>query len=110
MPILPMGLVPGTLDVLVLKAASWSPEHGYGIARAIEARTDNTLRIEEGALYQSLHRLERAGALSSEWGVSDNGRRAKYYRLTPAGRARLREEAGAWRRYATAIAVVLDSA
>lgn len=108
MPTLP--LLPGTLDLLVLKAASWQPEHGYGIARRIEDRSEGALRIEEGALYQALHRLEHRGALAAEWGTSDNGRRAKYYRLTTHGREQLRREATAWRRYATAIATVLDGA
>lgn len=107
-PALP--LVPGTLDVLVLKATSWHPEHGYGIARAIEERSQGGLRVEEGALYQALHRLEQQGALAAEWGLSENGRRAKYYVLTPAGRTRLKREMLAWRRYTDAIALVLETA
>ncbi len=109
MPAAPMALLPGTLDLLVLKAASWRPEHGYGLARRIEERSDGGLRVEEGALYQALHRLERQGLLAGDWGVSENGRRAKYYALTTAGRARLRQEVTSWKRYATAIAFVLDT-
>lgn len=105
-----MPLLPGTLDVLVLKATSWQPEHGYGIARLIESRSEGNLRIEEGALYQALHRLEKQGALRSEWGTSDNGRRAKYYALTPDGRARLKKEVASWRRYSAAIDFVLGPA
>ena len=101
-------LLPGTLDVMVLKAASWRPEHGYGLARRIEERSKGTLRVEEGALYQALHRLEHQGALAAEWGTSENGRRAKYYQLTAAGRERLRREVTAWRRYASAVAIVLE--
>lgn len=110
MPVTPQPLLPGTLDLLILKAASWRPEHGYGLARLIETRSEGTLRVEEGALYQALHRLERQGALSGDWGVSENGRRAKFYHLTTAGRAKLRAEVSAWRRYATAVAFVLDTA
>jgi len=104
----PMPLLPGTLDFLVLKAASWHPEHGYGIARLIEERSGGTIRVEEGALYQALHRLERQGLLASDWGVSTNNRRAKFYRLTETGRARLGHEVADWRRYTAAVAVLLD--
>lgn len=110
MPSPALPLLPGTLDLLVLKAAAWRPEHGYGIARRIEERSGGALRVEEGALYQALHRLEHRGALAAEWGTSDSGRRAKFYRLTADGREHLRREATAWRRYATAIATVLDGA
>lgn len=106
----PLALLPGTLDLLVLKAASFRAEHGYGIARRIEERSDGALAIEEGALYQALHRLEHRGALSAEWGTSENGRRAKFYQLTAAGRQLLRQEASAWRRYAVAVTTVLDGA
>lgn len=108
MPVLPMQLLPGTLDFLVLKAASWHPEHGYGIARLIEERSGDTIRVEEGALYQALHRLERQGLLASEWGISSNNRRAKFYRLTESGRTRLQREVSDWRRYAAAVGVLLD--
>lgn len=108
MSALPMQLLPGTLDFLVLKAASWHPEHGYGIARLIEERSGDTIRVEEGALYQALHRLERQGLLASEWGTSSNNRRAKFYRLTDSGRTRLQREVSDWRRYAAAVGVLLD--
>ncbi len=110
MPPHALPLLPGTLDLLVLKSAAWRPEHGYGIARRIEDRSEGALRIEEGALYQALHRLEHRGALGSEWGTSDNGRRAKFYHLTAQGRELLRREAKEWRRYAAAITTVLDGA
>lgn len=110
MPEEPMPLMPGTLDFLILKAASWYPEHGYGIARLIEERSGRTIRVEEGALYQALHRLERQGFLAGEWGISTNNRRAKYYRLTQAGRSRLHREVSEWRRYTAAVAVLLDHA
>lgn len=107
---LPMPLLPGTLDVLVLKAATWQPQHGYGIARLIEARSEGGLRIEDGALYQALHRLQKQGALTSDWGVSDNGRRARYYTITDQGRERLAKDVSAWRRYTQAVGFVLETA
>ena len=103
-----MSIMPGTLDFLVLKAASWHPEHGYGIARLIEERSGGTIRVEEGTLYQALHRLERQGMLASEWGTSHNNRRAKYYRITTAGRTRLVRDVSDWRRYNSAVALLLD--
>lgn len=108
MPEQPLPLLPGTLDVLILKAASWKPEHGYGLARLIEQRSGGGLLVEEGALYPALHRLERQGALRSTWGTSENGRRARFYEITAAGRQRLRAGVRTWRRYATAVAFVLD--
>lgn len=110
MPPAPMPLMPGTLDFLVLKAASWHPEHGYGIARLIEERSGDAIRVEEGALYQALHRLERAGLLESEWGTSANNRRAKFYTLTAAGRHKLQREVADWRRYTAAVGTLLDHA
>ena len=101
-------LLKGTLDVLVLKALSWGPEHGYGVSRLIRQRTDDVLAIEDAALYQALHRLERRGWLESEWGVSENNRRAKYYRLTTEGRRQLRSETAIWRKYAEAVFKVLE--
>jgi transcriptional regulator len=102
--------MPGTLDFLVLKAASWHPEHGYGIARLIEERSGDAIRVEEGALYQALHRLERQGLLDSEWGTSTNNRRAKFYTLTTAGRRKLQREVADWRRYIAAVGTLLDHA
>ena len=106
----PIDLLHGTLDVLVLKTLSWGAMHGYGISRLIEERTRGVLEIEDAALYKSLHRLERAGAIEAEWGVSDNNRKAKFYTLTPRGRQELRAEASTWRQYAAAIFSVLESA
>jgi PadR family transcriptional regulator, regulatory protein PadR len=103
-------LLHGTLDVLVLKTLSWGPVHGYGISKWIEQRTDNQLEIVDAALYKALHRLEASGAIASEWGVSDNNRRAKYYSLTPRGRKALRAETATWRRYAAAVSGVLETA
>ena len=100
-------LLPGTLDVLILKAVSLAPEHGYGVLLRIEQITGGALLVEQGALYPALARLEHQGLLGSEWGTSDNNRRAKFYRLTAAGRSRFRAEAPAWHRYAEAIAAAL---
>lgn len=102
-------LVQGTLDMLVLKALSRGPLHGYGVAEWIEQTSRDVLRVEEGALYPALHRLELRGLLASEWGVSDNNRRAKYYRLTAAGRKHLAGETEQWNRLAAAIARVIQA-
>jgi len=99
----------GTLDLLVLKALSWGPTHGYGVARWVEVATGDALAVGEGTLYPALHRLEERGLIASSWGASENNRRAKYYQLTPTGRARLRVEAANWRRYAAAIFAALDA-
>ena len=106
----PLELVQGTLDVLVLKTLAWEPMHGYGVSRWIRQRTDDVLLVEDAALYQALHRLERKGLIESEWGVSENNRRAKFYSLTPAGRRQLRTETANWRRYAAAVFKVLETA
>ncbi len=87
-----MDLLQGTLDVLILKTLSWDAMHGYAISRWIRQRTDNVLTVEDAALYQALHRLERKGLIESEWGLSENNRRAKYYQLTTAGRTQFRAE------------------
>jgi transcriptional regulator len=104
-----MNLLQGTLDLLVLKALVFGPLHGYGVARWVRETTDDTLVVEEGALYTSLHRMERRGWLESEWGVSENNRRAKYYSLTRAGRRRLDEELSLWVRYAEAVFKVVQA-
>ena len=104
-----MSLLQGTLDVLVLKAVGHEPRHGYAVAEWIRRTTDGTLEIEDGALYTSLHRMEKRGWLTSEWGVSENNRRAKYYSLTPAGRAELAKASDDWARYAEAVFKVLGS-
>src|SRR5262245_9190754 len=100
-------LLPGTLDMLILKAVSLGALHGYGVLLRIEQMTRGALLVEQGALYPALYRLEHQGVLDAEWGVSDNNRRAKFYTLTAAGRKRLREETESWNRTATAIATAL---
>jgi len=101
------GLLHGTLDVLVLKSLSWGPRHGYAIAEWVTAISDGDLLIEEGPLYTALHRLEKKGWLASEWGYSENNRRAKYYQLSRLGRAQLRAEVTLWERYARAVGKAL---
>lgn len=99
----------GTLDLLVLRALSWGPSHGYAVARWVETATADALAVGEGTLYPALHRLEERGLVSSSWGASENNRRAKYYALTPAGRAQLRVETANWKRYAAAIFAALEA-
>jgi transcriptional regulator len=99
----------GTLDLLILKAVSWQPVHGYGVARWIEQATNDVLRIEEGSLYPALHRLEARGWIQAEWGTSENNRRAKYYALTGKGRAQLRVEAVTFTRFAHAVFAALEA-
>ena len=106
----PMDLLQGTLDVLVLRTLVWGPMHGYAVSRWIHDRTDGVLEIEDAPLYKALHRLERAGWVAAEWGVSENNRRARYYSLTSAGRRQLQARELAWRRYATAVFKVLEPA
>ena len=103
-------LLQGTLDVLILKTLSFGPNHGYGVSTSIRQRTDGALGVEDAALYQALHRLERGGLLAAEWGLSEHNRRAKFYGLTPLGRQHLRAEASLWRRYAEAVFKVLEPA
>ncbi len=100
-------LLPGTLDVLILKAVSLGPLHGYAVLARIEQITQGALLVEQGALYPALYRLEHQGLLNTEWGTSENNRRAKYYSLTAAGRKRLREETDSWNRLATAMSAAL---
>ena len=100
----------GTLDVLILKALSRKGMHGYGIAELIQISSDDVLRVEEGALYPALHRLELRGLLDSEWGLSANNRRAKFYRLTKAGRKRLADETASWHRLSAAVTRVIQTA
>jgi PadR family transcriptional regulator PadR len=102
-------LLPGTLDMLILKAVSLKPLHGYGVLLRIGQISNDALQIPQGSLYPALYRLEHQGLISSKWGESDNKRRAKYYTLTPAGRKRLREEAASWNRLAAAIASALNT-
>ncbi len=103
-------LVQGTLDMLILKTLVRGALHGYSIAEAIHERSDDVLRVEEGALYPALHRLELRGLLASEWGTSENNRRAKYYQLTPAGRKVLDAELAHWKRMVAAIGRVIQTA
>jgi transcriptional regulator len=102
-------LLPGTLDVLVLKAVSLGALHGYGVLLRIEQITGGALQVQQGALYPALYRLEHQGLLDPEWGVSENNRRAKYYRLTAAGRRRLSLEVSSWNRLAEAVALALGA-
>ena len=102
-----LNLLQGTLDVLVLKALIFGPQHGYAVARWIRDTTDGTLEVEEGALYTSLHRLEKRRWVSSEWGLSENNRRAKFYLLTEDGRKQLATREQSWLRYAEAVFKVL---
>jgi PadR family transcriptional regulator PadR len=104
------GLLRGTLDLLILKALSWGPRHGYAVAEWIKSITDDELLVEEGPLYTALHRLEKQGWLTSEWGLSDNNRRAKFYELSRGGRAELRAEMSSWDRYARAVGKALVAA
>jgi len=100
-------LIPGTLDLLILKAVSLGPLHGYGVLLRIGQMTRGALLVEQGALYPALYRLEHQGLLDVEWGMSDNNRRAKFYTLTPAGRKRLKQEADSWNRTAAAMSAAL---
>jgi PadR family transcriptional regulator, regulatory protein PadR len=109
-PKAPIDLLYGTLDVLVLKTLSWQPMHGYAITTWIRQRTDGALEVDDAALYKALHRLEQRGLVESEWGLSENNRRAKFYQLTAAGRKELRVESSVWREYAAAVFKVLETA
>jgi PadR family transcriptional regulator len=100
----------GTLDLMVLKTLSWGPAHGYGIARWIEQCTDDVLQVEEGSLYPALHRLEDQGLIASEWGITELNRRARFYRLTAAGRKQLQTSRAYWARFSAAVAKILDTA
>ncbi len=104
----PTELLHGTLDTLILKTLSWGPRHGYGIARWIQDTTADALAIGEGSLYPALYRMERKRWIEAEWGVSETGREVKFYRLTSAGRARLRVELAQWTQFTTAVSKVLD--
>ena len=105
-----IGLMQGTVDVLILKTLAWTPMHGYGISMWLKERTNGELVVEDAALYQALHRLERKGLVESEWGVSDLNRRAKFYSITRAGRTQLKNETAAIRRYVSALYRVLEPA
>ena len=103
-----LDLLQGTLDLLILRTLAWGPMHGYTVARSIKERSKNAFLVEEGALYPALHRLERKGWVESEWGASENNRKAKYYQLTVRGRAALRSELAEWNRYTKAVAGILQ--
>jgi PadR family transcriptional regulator, regulatory protein PadR len=105
-----LGLMQGTVDVLILKTLAWTPMHGYGISMWLRDKTNGDLLVEDAALYQALHRLERKGLVESEWGVSDLNRRAKFYSITRTGRAQLKTETAAIKRYVTALYKVLEPA
>ncbi len=105
-----LDLLQGTLDLLVLRTLALQPMHGYAVARLIKERSGAVLFVEEGALYPALHRLERKGWIDSEWGMSENNRKAKFYRLMPEGRAALRAAVADWQRYVNGVAGVLAPA
>lgn len=103
-------LLQGTVDLLILRALQQGPAHGYAVSRWVRERTDGVLSMEDAALYQGLHRLEDKGWIASEWGLSENNRRAKYYELTTRGRRQLRSEVSVWKQYAEAVFKVLETA
>jgi transcriptional regulator len=102
-------LLPGTLEMLVLQSLVFGPRHGHGIATTIERTSEDLLLVDHGSLYPALQRLERAGLIQSEWGVSDNNRRARFYKLTRTGRKRLAQETGKWERIVRAVKGVLEA-
>jgi PadR family transcriptional regulator, regulatory protein PadR len=104
---LPVPVLPGTLDLLILKAVSLGPQHGYGVLLRIEQLSGGRLLIEQGALYPALYRLETKGLITADWGVSDNNRKAKFYSLTPAGKQRLAKELGEWQEFAEGMKLAL---
>ncbi len=110
MPVQSVDLLQGTLEFLVLKTLSWGPRHGFAIARWIRKTTDDALEIEEGALYPALHRMERRGWIESDWGVTENNRRAKYYQITRLGKDQLRREESSWTRYVSAVSKIMAAA
>jgi transcriptional regulator len=99
----------GTLDLMILKALSWGPAHGYGVLKWIRSTTQDTLQVEDGALYPALHRLEARGWIEAEWGVSENNRRARYYALTVEGRRQLRRELTTWSRFSDALEKIVNA-
>ena len=109
MPPRSIDVLQGTLDVLVLKALSWGPRHGHGVARIIRDTTGGTFDILDGSLYTALHRLEERGLVEGEWGLSDKGKRAKFYELTAAGRQQLKAETATWQRYVASVSRLLTA-
>jgi transcriptional regulator len=106
-PTEPLTVVKGTLDVLVLKALAWAPMHGFEITTWLEARSGGRLEVDDSALYQALYRMEQRGLVDADWGVTENNRRARYYRVTPAGRAHLRTETERWLQYSQTVTGIL---
>jgi len=104
----PLDLLQGTLDMLLLQTLQWGPQHGYAIAQTIRARSSDALKVETGSLYPALHRLEKQGWVKADWGVTDANQRAKYYRLTPAGKKQLLQERDRWMQLVAAIGGVLS--
>jgi PadR family transcriptional regulator PadR len=102
------GLLPGTVDLVILQTLTAGPLHGFAVSRSIGARSQGVLELQDAALYQALHRMEKAGWIDAEWGISEKGKRAKYYRLTAAGKRQLDHEAGFWRDYARAVFAILE--
>lgn len=105
----PIDLLQGTLDVLILKALSWGPRHGHAVARLIRASSEGAFEVLDGSLYAALHRMEERGWVEAEWGLSDKGKRAKFYQLTPLGRQQLKTETASWQRYSVAVAKLLTA-
>jgi PadR family transcriptional regulator len=105
-----LSLLQGTVDLLILRALQPAPAHGYAVSRWVRERTEGVLAIEDAALYQALHRLEGRGWIEAEWGLSDNNRKAKYYRLTATGRRQVRTEISVWKQYAEAVFKVIEPA
>jgi PadR family transcriptional regulator len=104
-----LGLLQGTLDVMILKALSWGPMHGFAVAKWIRSTTDDVLQIDDGALYPALHRMEHRALIDADWDLTENKRRAKYYRLTSKGRQELRARSSSWDRYASAVTKVIHA-
>ena len=105
----PIDLLQGTLDVLILKSLSWGPRHGHAVARLIRLSTEGAFEVLDGSLYAALHRMEERGWVEAEWGLSDKGKRAKFYQLTAAGRQQLRAETLSWQRYSGAVSKLLTA-
>jgi transcriptional regulator len=104
------GLLPGTVDLLILQTLTLGPQHGFAVSRSIRDRSGGVLELQDAALYQALHRMEAAGWIEAEWGISERGRRAKFYRLTPGGEKQLAKEIGFWHRYAGGVFKILEPA
>jgi PadR family transcriptional regulator, regulatory protein PadR len=105
----PLDLIRGTLDLLILKTLVWGPLHGYAISHSIREQSDSALLVEEGALYPALYRMEAKGWIEAEWGLSENNRKARYYRLSPLGRRQLKKELTTWENYTAAVARILQA-